>query len=59
MEKQSDAFHMIAKLTVVDDRLDEFHKIICNDAIESRKEPGCIRFDVSRDKEDKHIYHVY
>ena len=44
------------------DRLEEFKPIITNSAIEGRKEPGCLRFDVCIDKEDPTkmvFYEVY
>ena len=59
MDKQSESFHVILKCTAKEDRLDEFHKLVVNYAIVSRKEPECIRFDVCRDREDKCTYHVY
>ena len=52
-------FHLIVKLFIKEDRVDEFHDLIIKDAVASRTEPGCIRFDVMRDKEDKNIYFLY
>lgn len=57
--RQSDAFTRIVKLTVRPGRLDEFHKLIPTACTESRKEPGCIRWDLMRDRANKCVFHLY
>jgi (4S)-4-hydroxy-5-phosphonooxypentane-2,3-dione isomerase len=57
--RQSDAFTLIVKLTVKPGRLDEFQKMISTACTESRKEPGCIRWDLMRDRTNKCVFHLY
>ena len=55
-------FGVVVKATIEPDRMDEFMSMIENNAIQSRKEPGCLRFDVLRDQETPNqfiFYEVY
>ena len=38
---------------------EEFLKVMEEDAIESRKEEGCLRFDLSKNTEKEHTYAIY
>lgn len=42
--KMSKPFSVIVEAEIKPDRMDEFMKMIETNAIESRKEPGCLRF---------------
>ena len=58
----SKPFSVIVEAEIQPDRMEEFMTMIKKNAEESRKEPGCIRFDVLRaqDKENKFwFYEVY
>merc|ERR1712166_1331826 len=59
MSEDKKAFHVIVKLFIKEDRVEEFGTLIADDAVKSRLEEGCIRFDVMRDRENKCIYHLY
>jgi (4S)-4-hydroxy-5-phosphonooxypentane-2,3-dione isomerase len=51
---------MLIEVRVKASALDEFLKIIKNDAIHSEQdEPGCIRFDVLRDNDDPLKFYFY
>jgi quinol monooxygenase YgiN len=56
--KQSELSPIITKLTVKEDRVDEFYKIVMNDMVETRKEPGSLRTDFMRDKEKKNVFYI-
>eukprot|EP00536_Pseudo-nitzschia_multiseries_P017466 jgi/Psemu1/225155/e_gw1.1574.23.1 len=58
----SKPFSVIVEAEIQPDRMEEFMEMIKNNAECSRKEPGCIRFDVLRDqsKDNKFwFYEVY
>lgn len=42
--KMSKPFAVIVEAEIKPDRMDEFLKMIENNAVNSRKEPGCLRF---------------
>ena len=42
--KMSKPFAVVVEADIQPDRMDEFLKLIENNAIQSRKEPGCLRF---------------
>lgn len=44
--QQTTPFAIIVQAEIQSDRLDEFLTLIETNAVESRKEPGCLRFDV-------------
>ena len=50
---------MVIQLKIELEHETEFMEVIRHDAIESRKEPGCIRFDVTADPENKGVYWLY
>ncbi len=51
---------MLIEVHVKESALDEFLKIIKNDAIRSvQDEPGCLRFDVLRDNDDPQKFYFY
>lgn len=53
---------VVVNVEVKPDRLDDFLQVMDHDAIESRKEEGCLRFDVLRDLSDPNkfvFYEVY
>ncbi|KAL7577376.1 hypothetical protein ACA910_002104 [Epithemia clementina (nom. ined.)] len=52
-------FAVIVKATVEPDRMAEFLSMIETNAKETRKEPGCIRFDVLRSQESPNEFFFY
>ncbi len=53
---------VVVNVEVKPDRVEEFLRVMEHDAIESRKEEGCLRFDVLRDLTDSNkfvFYEVY
>jgi (4S)-4-hydroxy-5-phosphonooxypentane-2,3-dione isomerase len=52
-------FAVIVKAEIQPDRMAEFLKLIETNAIETRKEPGCIRFDVVRCQEAPNQFFFY
>uniref|UniRef100_A0A7S2KWR8 ABM domain-containing protein n=1 Tax=Leptocylindrus danicus TaxID=163516 RepID=A0A7S2KWR8_9STRA len=58
----SKPFAVVVQAEIQPDRLEEFLDIIEKDAVGSRGEPGCIRFDVVQSQEDSNkfiFYEVY
>ena len=55
----SKPFAVIVKAEIVPDRMTEFMELIETNAVETRKEPGCIRFDVLRSQTDPHQFFFY
>jgi (4S)-4-hydroxy-5-phosphonooxypentane-2,3-dione isomerase len=61
-DKDYKPFAVIVQAEIVPERMDEFLKLIENNAIQSRQEEQCIRFDViqSQDQENKFFfYEIY
>jgi quinol monooxygenase YgiN len=59
---QSEAAHpfaIIVQAEIVPDRLEEFVKLIEINAVNSRKEPDCIRFDVVQSQEQSNLFFFY
>ena len=56
---QGNLINMIIQIQVEKAHLPEFHEIIKHDAIESRKEYGCLRFDVIADRSDETKFWLY
>lgn len=52
---------VVVNVEINPDRMDEFIKLIEEDAVGSRAEPGCLRFDVLKSKEPNKFtfYEVY
>lgn len=53
---------VVVNVEVKEDRVDEFLSVMEHDAVESRKEEGCLRFDVLRDLTNPNkfvFYEVY
>jgi len=46
-------------VTIPEDKMDEFLKVMKVDVEESRKEEGCTRFDLLQDTENKLKFHFY
>ena len=59
LKKQSEAIHLIVTVLVAQGKEQEFQDFVNRDATESRKEEGCIRFDVMRDKENQRKWYIY
>eukprot|EP00587_Corethron_hystrix_P011605 CAMPEP_0113313272 /NCGR_PEP_ID=MMETSP0010_2-20120614/9763_1 /TAXON_ID=216773 ORGANISM="Corethron hystrix, Strain 308" /NCGR_SAMPLE_ID=MMETSP0010_2 /ASSEMBLY_ACC=CAM_ASM_000155 /LENGTH=109 /DNA_ID=CAMNT_0000169253 /DNA_START=190 /DNA_END=519 /DNA_ORIENTATION=+ /assembly_acc=CAM_ASM_000155 len=55
----SKPFGIVVEADIKADRIDEFLELIEKDAIGSRAEPGCLRFDVLRSKEDPNKFYFY
>ena len=55
----SKPFSVIVEAEIQADRMDEFMSMIKTNAEESRKEPGCIRFDVLRDQGNANKFWFY
>ncbi|CAD7929733.1 unnamed protein product [Amoebophrya sp. A25] len=41
------------------DRIDDFMEAMAFNTLESRKEPGCLRFDLLKSSEKENTYHFY
>jgi (4S)-4-hydroxy-5-phosphonooxypentane-2,3-dione isomerase len=52
-------FTILVQTEIVPDRLDEFMQLIEINAINSRKEPECIRFDVIQSQEQNNLFFFY
>lgn len=55
----SKPFSVIVEAEIKEDRLEEFMGMIENNALKSRAEPGCIRFDVLRDQSQANKFWFY
>ena len=55
---QSDLFHVRFTCTVKESEMEEFYKTIQNGINETRKEPGCLRAELARDRDDKCTLYV-
>eukprot|EP00933_Yihiella_yeosuensis_P060499 TRINITY_DN63256_c0_g1_i1.p1 TRINITY_DN63256_c0_g1~~TRINITY_DN63256_c0_g1_i1.p1 ORF type:complete len:104 (-),score=28.33 TRINITY_DN63256_c0_g1_i1:232-543(-) len=53
------AIAIFVSFEVKPDSLEEFKKIMGVDATETRKEPGCLRFDLLREKDSDTKYSLY
>ena len=52
-------FAVVVQAEIEPDRMAEFLKMIETNAIESRKEPGCLRFDVLRSQDAPNEFFFY
>eukprot|EP00588_Corethron_pennatum_P000904 CAMPEP_0194283162 /NCGR_PEP_ID=MMETSP0169-20130528/24772_1 /TAXON_ID=218684 /ORGANISM="Corethron pennatum, Strain L29A3" /LENGTH=152 /DNA_ID=CAMNT_0039028701 /DNA_START=75 /DNA_END=533 /DNA_ORIENTATION=- len=52
-------FCIVVEAEIVPERVDEFLGLIEKDAVGSRAEPGCLRFDVLRSHDDPHKFFFY
>jgi (4S)-4-hydroxy-5-phosphonooxypentane-2,3-dione isomerase len=52
-------FAVIVEAEIEPDRMGEFLELIENNAKETRKEPGCVRFDVLRSQEADNKFYFY
>ena len=52
-------FAIIVQTEIVPERLDEFVKLIETNAVSSRKEPECLRFDVVQSQEQSNLFFFY
>lgn len=50
---------MIVQAEIQPDRMDEFMQLIEENATNTRKEPGCIRFDVLRSQDNPNQFWFY
>lgn len=57
--KQSDAIHVMVTATVKPGKEQELQNLLNYEANESRKEPGCLRFDVMRDAQNTRKWYAY
>eukprot|EP00542_Grammatophora_oceanica_P017450 CAMPEP_0194029916 /NCGR_PEP_ID=MMETSP0009_2-20130614/3546_1 /TAXON_ID=210454 /ORGANISM="Grammatophora oceanica, Strain CCMP 410" /LENGTH=100 /DNA_ID=CAMNT_0038669739 /DNA_START=168 /DNA_END=470 /DNA_ORIENTATION=+ len=55
----SKPFAVVVECEIEPDRMDEFLKMIETNAKETRKEPGCIRFDVLRSQDAQNKFFFY
>jgi (4S)-4-hydroxy-5-phosphonooxypentane-2,3-dione isomerase len=58
-EEANKPFAVVVKAEIQPDRMAEFLKLIEINAVESRKEPGCIRFDVLRSQDIPNQFFFY
>jgi (4S)-4-hydroxy-5-phosphonooxypentane-2,3-dione isomerase len=58
-EKKQHPFAIVVQAEIVPERLDEFLHLIEHNAIQSRQEPECIRFDVIRSHEQSNLFFFY
>ena len=56
---QHHPFTIVVQTEIVPERLDEFLQLIEHNAIQSRQEPECIRFDVIRSQEQTNVFFFY
>ena len=59
MSTNEELFTIIVQIEVKPEHLEEFKVLIKHDALESRKEEGCVRFDVMQDAANEHVFHLY
>ena len=59
LRRSASTVALLVSIRIRPDRLTEFINIIEADALGSRQEPGCLRFDVLRDPHDDHRFHLY
>ena len=60
LQMSSDApFSVIVEAEIEPDRMAEFLKMIENNAVQTRKEPDCIRFDVLRSQDQPNRFFFY
>jgi len=52
-------FAVVVEAEIKEDRMDEFLELIKKNAEETRKEPGCIRFDVLRSQSNSNQFFFY
>ena len=52
-------FAVIVQAEIRPDRMEEFMQLIETNAVETRKEPGCLRFDVLRSQEADNKFYFY
>lgn len=52
-------FSVVVQAEIQPDRMEEFLKMIETNAQESRKEPGCLRFDVLRSQDNPNSFIFY
>jgi len=52
-------FAVIVRAQIEPDRMADFMELIEKNAKETRKEPGCIRFDVLRSQEEPNVFFFY
>jgi quinol monooxygenase YgiN len=57
--EQEKPFAVIVKATIEPDRMAEFMELIQINAENTRKEPGCLRFDVLRSQESPNEFFFY
>jgi quinol monooxygenase YgiN len=58
-EQQQYPFAIVVQAEIVPERLDEFMKLIEHNAIQSRLEPECLRFDVIRSQGQNNLFFFY
>ena len=54
-----DVVAMTIQLEIKEDRLEEFYKLMQEDAVQSRKEEGCLRFDLLRSQSADNKFTIY
>ena len=59
MSTNEELFTIIVQIEVKPEHLEEFKVLIKHYAVESRKEEGCVRFDVMQDAANEHVIHLY
>jgi quinol monooxygenase YgiN len=58
-ESEEKPFAVVVQATIEPDRMAEFLTLIKTNAEETRKEPGCIRFDVLRSQDSPNEFFFY
>lgn len=58
-ETKSHPVTLVVNVEIQEDKLEEFRKVITADAEQSRLEPGCYRFDVLEDPDNKTRFTFY
>ena len=57
--KQGDNIVLVVQVEIVPEKLAEFIEVMKFDAVESRKEEGCLRFDLLRDQSAENKFTFY
>ena len=50
---------MVVQVEIVPEKLEEFYEVMKFDAVESRKEEGCLRFDLLKDQSADNKFTFY
>ena len=52
-------YFVCVRLEIRPDKLDAFRELVLDDAVNTRKEPGCLRFDVLRSHDNPALFRLH